>query len=265
MPSSLSQLVFPGAFPGMPSTAELWNGGQLQLPSQSVQASAYKALDLHLPGGGWPLGGLTEVLHPASQGVEWQLVLPALNALLAKRSGAVMLVQPPYEPCCAALRTRGVAPQRLCQVLVPEDRQGLWASEQALQCQDVCAVLAWLPSADAAGLRRLQLVASSQAALLWVFRPQEERVNPSPAVLRVLVRQSKSAAVPSLDVCILKRRGPPLEQTLILPALQPHVAELTRAVLPHEEVEPCPGAAVEENPAAHKAVGARGRLRLVGG
>lgn len=258
MPSSLRQFaVLPS--PDRPLVAGVWSGSALLHPGASTFASAHPTLDIHLPGGGWPLGALTEVVHPACQGVEWQLVLPALGALLAQRSGAVVLIQPPYEPCGAALQAHHVPPQRICQVLAEDGKQLLWATEQALHCRDVCAILAWLPQVEAAQLRRLQVAASERSTLLWVFRPEEERVQPSPAALRLLVQSAGFPSAPALEVQILKRRGPPIDKTLRLPVVQSHWAEVLQAALPVE----MQGRRGQENDAWASGGPVRTLLRLV--
>ena len=90
----------------------------------------------------------------------------------------------------------------------------LWALEQALKSGQVGAVLAWLPSrlpADA--LRRLQLAAQLHEGPVFLLRAAEERSRASAAPLRLLL----SAWGPDLlRVCIVKRRGAPLAEPLLL-------------------------------------------------
>jgi protein ImuA len=48
---------------------------------QAVLASGHAALDAQLPGGGWPVGALTELLLPHPGVGELRLLAPALAAL----------------------------------------------------------------------------------------------------------------------------------------------------------------------------------------
>jgi len=80
----------------------------------------------------------------------------------------------------------------------------------------VAAVLAWLPQARADQLRRLQMAASEHAKLLFVMRPAAAQAESSPAVLRVLV--AIQAGSDALRLELLKRRGPPCTQALLMPA-----------------------------------------------
>ena len=70
-------------------------------------------------------------------------------------------------------------------------------------------------------LPRLHMAAHAYARLLFVMRPATARNESSPAVLRLLVGGppiDTGADPDALQVQVLKRRGPPLLQALLLPA-----------------------------------------------
>jgi len=100
----------------------------------------------------------------------------------------------------------------------------MWVCEQALRCADVAAVLAWLPQARADQLRRLHMAAGENAKPLFVMRPARAQAESSAAVLRVLVAVQPDSD--ELRVEILKRRGPPSVQPLVVPARQGRMAAL---------------------------------------
>ena len=218
------------------SIAGVWHADALGASTQRVLPTGYAALDAELPGGGWPVGALSEVLQPLAGLHEWQLVLPALVQAAAQQSGAIVLVAPPCEPFGPALQSQGLRAERVCVVRADSPMAALWAAEQALRCQGVLAVMAWLPQAQPAALRRLQLAAAQQQQLLWVFRSvaaslQAQQVpHASPAQLRLQVQglalPGDAAAAPGMQVQILKRRGPPLAQALHLPGCHPQLAQV---------------------------------------
>jgi protein ImuA len=216
----------PSALPGV------WQADSLGVGFQQTQPSGYALLDAQLPGGGWPVGALSEVLQPLPGFHEWQLVLPALAQALAARAGAVVGVAPPYEPFGPVLQSQGLPAHRLCLVRA-DAASALWAAEQALRCRDVLAVMAWLPQVQPAALRRLQLAAAQQQQLLWVFRPLAAAPQASPALLRLQVqglgRAAGASTFPGMQVQILKRRGPPLEHGLDLPGCHPRMAQALAA------------------------------------
>jgi protein ImuA len=85
-------------------------------------------------------------------------------------------------------------------------------------------VLAWLPQSSSAQLRRLQIAAQQHRQLLFVFRPLRHLQDASPARVRLQL-----AGTDAMEVRILKRRGPPLERPLQLPAHPPRLTALLQA------------------------------------
>ncbi len=219
----------------------LWRAHQLGRPATAVVASGFDELDFHLPGGGWPLQVLTELLLPHAGIGELRLLAPALAAL-QRQQRSLMWFDPPAAPCAWALSALGIDMRQLVVVnsRVPLKSRArerlpaadvLWALEQALKSGHVGAVLAWLPArlpADA--LRRLQLAAQGHDGPAFLLRDAALRTQPSPAPLRLLLA---SAGPDLLRVALLKRRGPALAQPLTL-ALPPVLSApaLARALRP---------------------------------
>jgi protein ImuA len=199
----------------LPDLAHVWRAGELGSASLQTVDTGYTGLNQELPGGGWPQGALTEVLQPQAGQHEWGLLAPALTAAQrAAPARLVVLVGAPYLPFGPALGARQLAMQRLLCV----QGQGpalLWATREALQCADVACVLAWLPDARSAHLRRLQIAAHAHSKLLFVFRPLRARHESSPAPLRLLLEGAASEEG-NLFVHVLKRRGPPLAVPVLL-------------------------------------------------
>jgi len=196
----------------VPDLPHVWRGRDLAQAQERTVSTGHAALDAHLPGSGWPLGSLVEVLQEEAQQHVWQLLGPGLGAVLADGDPAV-LVHPPYQPFGPSLRAQGIAPERLLCVQAERPAARLWAAEQALRCGDVSAVLAWVPRARPEELRRLHLCAQAGQKLLVLFRPLAVRDQSSPARLRLLVQGTETLAVQ-----VLKRRGPPLLEPLVLRA-----------------------------------------------
>lgn len=201
--------------------AGVWRANERPTVSTQAVPTGHATLDACLPGAGWPVGALSEVLQPPGVHLEWQLVLPAMvrwQHTVAEpgqppRPG-VVLVGPPEWPFVPALQARGLRVADLVHVQPADAVQRLWACEQALQCAHVGAVLAWLPHAPMDALRRLQWAATRHGGLLWVFRLAGVAQQASPAMLRL--RVAPGDVPQTLQVTVLKRRGPPLSQPLRL-------------------------------------------------
>ena len=201
--------------------AGVWRASERPTALTQVVPTGHAALDACLPGAGWPCGALSEVLQPPGVHLEWQLVLPAMvnwQRTVAEpgqppRPG-VVLIGPPEWPFVPALEARGLRVADLVHVQPADAVQRLWACEQALQCAHVGAVLAWLPHAPMDALRRLQWAATRHGGLLWVFRLEGVAQQATPAMLRL--RVAPGDVPQTLQVTVLKRRGPPLAQPLRL-------------------------------------------------
>lgn len=212
----------------------IWRAADLAGPAGATVATGHAALDAQLPGGGWPVGAISEILQAQSGENDWRLVLPALTRLKRMAPGPVVLVGAPHVPFGPGLATQGLDARGLLWLDTAASAARLWAAEQALRCAAVAAVLAWLPQVRAEQLRRLQIAAHAHGKLLFVMRPAQARAESSPAVLRLLVSNPPmavqiagvAASTDALLVQILKRRGPPLDQLLELPARPARLAAL---------------------------------------
>jgi len=217
----------------------VWRGGALAQTVPQAVPTGFAGLDRELPGGGWPAGALTEILC-ADEGIgELQLVLPALAAL-SRAGSRVAWLAPPHLPYAPALAAAGVRLEFLTVVRAPGRRDALWAAEQVLRAGACRALLAWLPRASYAELRRLAVAAEAGAAFTALFRPPQAARESSPASLRLGLEPDGE----QLAVRILKRRGALLAAPLRIPIQRPVHAvgsallSATRARSP--AARPCP-------------------------
>ena len=188
----------------------LWRGDQLAR-ADGVVSSGLVELDGELPGGGWPRGGLVELLAD-DQGIgELRLVLPALRRLV-EAGEWIMLVAPPHIPYAPAFAGRGIDPSRVLVVAAAEEKQRWWAAEQVLRANSAGAVLFWPHTVNDQRLRRLQLAAQEGAALAFMFTGTARAAQPSPAPLRIRL----AAQAAQLRVDVFKRRGSVMTRPLLL-------------------------------------------------
>lgn len=204
--------------------AGVWRADQLHQEPQAVLTSGHAELDAELPGGGWPVGQLTEVLQVQGGLHEWRLLLPALKQAVAR--GPLVIIGAPHLPHLPALVAAGIPVVQLLRIDAHTPAERLWASEQVLRCRDLGALMAWLPQARPEQLRRLQLASTATQALVFAFRPEAARHESSPAPLRITLRTAPDEQ--GLSVELLKRRGPVSERPLTLLAPLPVMAALRK-------------------------------------
>jgi protein ImuA len=130
--------------------------------------------------------------------------------------GSLVLIGAPHLPNLAALVSAGLRAEQILRIDAPTPAQRLWAAEQVLRCQELGALLAWLPQARSEQLRRLQLASTSTQALVFAFRPEQARHESSPAPLRLGLRVAPEDN--ALSVELLKRRGPHIDHPVTLTA-----------------------------------------------
>lgn len=217
----------------------LWRGNSLGRSADPALPSGFAALDAELPGGGWPLRAVTELLTPQPGVLEWRLLAPGLRAWWAAQAlpasarrpaGAslrrLLLINPPHMPHLAGLQALGLPPAALVWVAAATPAQQLWAAEQAIKSR--VAVLAWLNEARPEQIRRLQVSALASDAPAFLVRPEHAGQQSSAAPLRLVVKPGDGWA---LDLHLLKRRGPAHEGWLALDAPPPAVAPLLAPAL----------------------------------
>lgn len=181
---------------------DLWLGsGKDAGAGRPVLPTGFADLDDLLPGGGWPAGAVTEILHPGEGIGEMQLLLPCLAG---PGDGRLLAwIDPPHLPYPPALSAGGVRLSRLLVVSAGTNRDRLWAAEQALRSGTCGAVLAWPGECDDRSLRRLALAAEKGGCLAILFRPSSRAARPSAAALRLQLASSPRGVA----VEVLKGRG----------------------------------------------------------
>lgn len=219
-----------------PEHPAVWRAGQLGHGAVRALGSQHPELDAELPGHGWPLGMLTELIGRATGIGELRLLVPILRRLTRERR-IVVLLGPPLMPYAPALADFGIDLDYLVVVDAHNPADRLWAIEQTLRSANFGALLAWLPRAHTRPehLRRLQSAAHGTTGPVFLFRDLSAQLEPSPAPLRLLLLPLPADR---LSVQILKRRGPVLGRPLAIELPRPDSALPLR----HRPIEaPAPG------------------------
>ncbi|TDU28745.1 cell division inhibitor SulA [Panacagrimonas perspica] len=169
-----------------------------------TEPTGFDVLDRALPGGGWPLGAVSEVLHAQLGAGELSLALPLL-ARLTQAGRPVAFVAPPMLPYAPRLAAAGIQLSKLLIVDRTEsdsEQNALWSAEQLLRAA-AGAVLLWIEKADAHALRRLQLAAEESDSCVLLYRSERYAAESTPSALRLRIWRQNAA--PQVEV--LKCRG----------------------------------------------------------
>ena len=191
----------------------LWRASQLARGRGRFLETGYPALSAELPGGGWPVGALVDLLVQQAGTGELRLLQPGLCKAGIR---PVAFVQPPHALNGLGLRHIGLPVERVFRVVAAKTGDALWSVEQILRAGSCAAVVFWTEYAKASSLRRLHLAAQSSETLFVMVRPLATAQDSSPALLRLTLRPSADG----LSVDIVKRRGPTSAAPLSI-SLQP--------------------------------------------
>lgn len=165
------------------SRRDLWQGDR-HPTAQQTRSTGFDELDAILPGGGWPVGSLTELL-PALPGIgEFSLCLPLLTRITNEGHYAAIIASP-HTPYAPALASAGVDLSRLWVIDPAAQDDVLWATEQLLRAGTFRVVLFWAAQTRSAQQRRLQLAAESHDAVAICLRPGSDAAQHSAAALRL--------------------------------------------------------------------------------
>lgn len=181
----------------------VWRASDRSSATAATVPAGNPALCDWLPGEGWPLGQLIEILVDAPGCAELSLLAPAIAALPG--DWPIVLLKPPLVPNMAAWRQWKIDTHRLWWIEPAQLRDVWWSAEQLLRSQSVGALLCWVDPIDERLLRRLHLGAQSSGTLFVMFRPRHSARLFSPAVLRL---ELVSDPVLGPVVRLLKSRGP---------------------------------------------------------
>lgn len=195
------------AFPSIPG---VWRGRSVA--AVAATPTGFAALDIVLPGKGWPLGALIELV-PFAEGIgELRLLMPVLIRI-AGQGRKIVLVRPPHLPYAPALVRAGLTLSSIVWIAPNSDEDARWACEQALHQQAAGAILLWTDTDRDMALRRLQLAASESQSLLFVYRRYSSLRNASSAAVRLALNPAANA----LRVEVIKAKGGRAGTTVLCP------------------------------------------------
>ncbi len=185
----------------------LWRADAQARARRVAVPTGHAGLDARLPGGGWLVPALIEVLHEQPGVGELRLFVPLLRHLgragascTAALTSALGWIDPPHMPYAPALGAWELDPARQLIVRTASPAQGLWAMEQALRSGACCAVLGWMDQASMQWLRRLKLAAMESGGVGILYRSLRWRAQPSPASIRLALEDDEGLRLHLLKV-----------------------------------------------------------------
>jgi protein ImuA len=192
----------------------LWRASQLACAYGRTVDTGYPALSAQLPGAGWPVGTMIELLVQQAGVGEMRVLSPALASVSQKR--CIALVAPQQISHALGYAYMGVDPSKLMWLTAARSSDALWSAEQILRAGSCSALVLWQQHIRSESLRRLLLAAQSSETLFAIVRQLACAQDASPASLRLTVRP----AADGVAIELIKRKGP-VSATPIIVKLYP--------------------------------------------
>lgn len=177
--------------------------GKTRAGDVTVASTGIPALDKLMPSGGIRAGTLVEWLSPALGSGAGTLAMLVAAAMLRDR-GQLVVMDPQFQWYSPALEGLGIDLSRTIFVRPPTRQKVLWATEQALRCADVTAVVGEFGSLEDKAYRRLQLAAEAGETLGLFLRNQSFYRQPSWAELRFAVKPQATSSAASASSAVSK-------------------------------------------------------------
>ncbi len=165
--------------------------GSMNQSNHLAISSGHAALDVMLPQGGWPIGGITEIFCPEDSHFALPLLWPAL-ARLSHAKRWLAMIAPPNAPSSAQLASVGIDLSHVLMIHPHATSNGLWAVEHALRSSTCAAVLSWVNHADHHAMQGLRGAALAGNSCGLIFRPEWAIEQASSASLRLRLSATDS-------------------------------------------------------------------------
>lgn len=159
-------------------------------------SSGCAALDHLLPGRGLVSGQLIEWLAESHGSGAGTLAMVLAQQACCRDGGALVVADRArhfYPPAAAAW---GINLKQLIVIQARNEKDELWALDQAFRCPGVTAIWAPLERLDPRAFRRLQLAAEDGGAVGLLLRPAGVRGQPSWSDAQLLVQSLPSLSRP---------------------------------------------------------------------
>lgn len=148
-------------------------------PDQARIPSGCRAMDRHLPQGGYARGSMLELLRNSSgSGVTTLALLIARQAIVDGKY--LVVVDPQRQLYPPAMKSFGIPLERVIALQPPNHADAIWGLAQVLRCPAVGAVIAEVGTLEDRTARKLQLATEQGGGLgIFIRDAQSARAQPS--------------------------------------------------------------------------------------
>jgi protein ImuA len=167
------------------------NSGDLELGLGPVKNA--------FPNSSFPLGAVHEFLSGRAENAAATIgFIAALVAPLMGASGTILWISSSRTLFPPALKSFGIQPDRFIFIDLKKERDVMWATEEALKCGALAAVIGEVQDLSFTASRRLQLAVEHSQVTGFILRGGSQKVSPTACVSRWKITPLPSAQIDDL-------------------------------------------------------------------
>jgi len=171
------------------------------------------------PSATFPLGAVHEFLSMSSEdAAATNGFVSGILSSLMKKGGASIWISASGNIFPPALKSFGIAPDKIIFIELKKENQMLWAMEEALKCEGLAAVIGEIKELSFTASRRLQLAVEQSQVTGFILRNNPRAINTTACVTRwkitslpsELAKEMPGVGFPRWNVDLMKvRNGKP--------------------------------------------------------
>ena len=137
------------------------------------------------PNSSFPLGAVHEFISSGSEDTAATTgFVSGILASLMRKNGACIWIASQRTIFPPALRSFGIAPDKIIFIDLKKEKEILWAMEEALKCEGLSAVVGEIKELSFTASRRLQLAVEQSKVTGFVLRNDPRSINTTACVTR---------------------------------------------------------------------------------
>jgi protein ImuA len=162
----------------------LWEGFKVPIAGAD-DSFGLGPIEAAFPNGIFPVGAVHEFLTTEPEhAAATSGFIGGILAQLMRTNGVCLWISKARTVFPPALKVFGVPPERVIFIDLQREKDLLWATEEALKCDGLAAVIAELPGINFTQSRRLQLAVESSKVTGFVLRTDAKKLSTTACVSR---------------------------------------------------------------------------------
>lgn len=161
--------------------------------AEGNRISALKNIEAAFPNHTFPTGTIHEFVASGEQASACLGFMSGLLAALLDKEGICLWISTSRALFPSALKSLGIAADRFIFIDLNREREVLWATEEALKCEGLTAVVSELRELSFSQSRRLQLATEKSKVTGFILRKDSARISASTCTARWQVKTLPSS------------------------------------------------------------------------